>query len=185
MTDYPGKVTAAQYSANNMREVLEKSEKAMEMLFQRGIDFMLEADAGALHIKILVEQDQTTAARDALNSVFPKVVRNLRMHTDSSVVLSLSKNLIKPGQTVIVGKSPQTSKLPGAEPFTIGGDGLMGNTHVAIEWDGFEAIKVKALDGNRVMVGGVEVPADEWMTIEPGTKIDIGVSTLRFMPTGG
>jgi hypothetical protein len=182
MTEFPGMVTAAQYSANSMREVLDKSEKAMEMLFQRGIDFVMKADAGALHIKIMVDQSQTTAARDALNSVFPKVIRNLRMHTDSSVVLNLTKNLIKPGQTVIIGRSPQTSKLPGAETLPIGGDSLMGNSHLGVEWDGFETIKVKPLDGNKVTVGGVEVVGDDWMEVEPGTKIYIGVSILRFLP---
>jgi hypothetical protein len=184
MDEFPGMVTTAQYSANNMREVLDKSEKAMEMLFQRGIDFILKADAGSLHIKIMVEQDQTTAARDALNSVFPKVARNLRMHTDSSVVLNLTKNLIKPGQTVLIGRSPQTSKLAGAETLTIGGDTLMGNSHIAVQWDGFETIKVKPVDGNKVTVGGVEISGDDWMDVELGTKIYIGVSILRFMTAG-
>lgn len=184
MNDIPGMVTVAQYSSSSMSEVLDKSEKAMEVLFQRGIDFVVQADTGGMHIKVLVEEERTTAARDALAYVFPKVARNLRMHTDSSVVLKLTKNLIKPGTTVLIGRSPVTSKLPGAEPFTIGGDGIMGNSHLGLEWDGFGSIKIKAVDGNKVTIGGVEVPSDDWMEIEEGAKIQLGVTTLRFQTTG-
>lgn len=181
MSDITGMVTASQFSSASVREVLEKAEKAMDVLFQRGIDFLIQGDTGGMSIRVLVKPEQITAARDALNYVFPQTVRNLRMHTDSDVVLQLSKNLIKPGQTVLIGRSPATTKMPEAEAWTIGGDGQIANSHLAVEWDGFQTVKIKPIEG-KVTAGGVDVPLNEWMNIEPGTKVRLGVTTLRFIP---
>ena len=175
-------LVAAQFQGT-VADIQQKTTKALEILYSRDIYAQLEVIPKSMTIRVLTFAEDHTKAKDALEAVFPNVARKLQIQVDSEVPLRMTvPNIIKPGQTALIRRSPFTLKLPGAAAIPLEGDITIGLTHLAVEWDGYGGLKIKDMgEGNGVMVGEVPVLPDEWMTIETGAKVRIGRTFLRFV----
>lgn len=171
----------AQYQGT-IEGIQNRLAKTVGILYAKEIDFRIETVTKMMRFRVLVSEENLTPAKDALFGIFEEEARKLQMQTDSEVVLKLAHNVIKPGQTVLIGRAPAAYKLANTQPLPIEGDFKMGNSHIALEWDGFGVIRIKDMgEGNGVLVGGVPITPGEWLEIEPGASVRIGQTTLRFV----
>ncbi len=173
-------LVAAQFQGP-LPQIKELIAKTLEIFYSKEIYFQIDASPKMMSFRVLVMEEDLTPAKDALWGVYPSETKKLLISVDAQVPLQFTKNIIRPGQTVLIGSAPSTYKLAGAEPVPITGDGSMGMTHLAVEWDGVSKLRIKDMEeGNGVNAGGVQLQPGEWMEIEPGTKVRIGQTTLRF-----
>ncbi len=175
------KMVAAQFQGP-LEQIKAKVARVLDIYYTKDIDFLLESNTKMMTFRVLVSAEDFTRAKDALYGVFEEEPHKLQIRVDSQIPLNFTKNIIKPGQTVLIGRAPNSYKLHGADAIPIEGDMQIGLTHLAVEWDGMSKLRIKDMgEGNGVVAGGVAVLPGEWMEIEPGTNVRIGQTVLRFV----